>query len=83
MNRSLFTYTYSLVVILIGRLRLSLSNAIEAYMRLVAVIPTEPAKDEEERKVNSEVFKAAFSDVLKDAGFEPDSPMVDETAPKM
>jgi hypothetical protein len=72
-----------LVVILIGRLHLSLSNAIDAYTRLVAVIPTQPVRDDEERKINSEAFRAVFLDVLKDAGFEPDSPMIDEAAPKM
>jgi hypothetical protein len=62
---------------------MSLSNTIEAYMRLVPVIPTVPARDDEERKRNSDIFKVAFLEVLKDAGFEPDSPMMDEAAPKM
>ena len=74
---------YRLVVILIGRLRLSPSKAIEAYMKLVVVMPNEPAKDEDERKKNSEEFKAAFIEVLEDAGFDQDTPMLDEDGTKM
>jgi hypothetical protein len=74
---------YRLVVILIGRLRLSPSQAIEAYMKLEAVMPSKPANGEEERKRNSTLFKTAFLEVLKDAGFEADTPMVDENMPKM
>jgi hypothetical protein len=70
-------------VILIGRLRLSPSQAIEAYMKLEAVMPKKPAKDEEERSRNSTAFKAAFLEVLEEAGFEADTPMTDENMPKM
>jgi hypothetical protein len=71
------------VVILIGRLRLSPSQAIEAYMKLEAVMPKKPAEDDEERSQNSAAFKTAFIQVLKEAGFEADTPMIDETMPKM
>jgi hypothetical protein len=74
---------YRLVVILIGRLRLSPSKAIEAYLKLVAVIPNEPAKDDEERKANTEKFKAVFMQVLGDAGFDENTPMLVEDGPKM
>ena len=70
-------------MILIGRLRLTPSQAIEAYMKLEAVMPTKPAKDDEERTRNSTAFRTAFIEVLKEAGFEADSPMVDENMPKM
>jgi hypothetical protein len=74
---------YRLVVILIGRLRLSPSQAIEAYMKLEAVMPKTPAKDDQERSRNSTAFKTAFTEVIKEAGFEADTPMVDENMPKM
>ena len=74
---------YRLVVILIGRLRLSPSKAIEAYMKLVVVMPNEPAKGDDERKKNTEEFKAAFIEVLEDAGFDQDTPMVNEDGTKM
>jgi len=74
---------YRLVVILIGRLRLSPSQAIEAYMKLEAAMPKGPAKDDQERSRNSTAFKTAFAEVIKEAGFEPDTPMVDENMPKM
>jgi hypothetical protein len=70
-------------VILIGRMRLSPSQAIEAYMKLEAVMPAEPAKDDAERSQNSTAFRAGFVEVLKEAGFEADTPMVDENMPKM
>jgi hypothetical protein len=74
---------YRLVIILIGRLRLSPSNAIEAYMKLVAEMPNEPAKNDEERKKNTEEFKAAFVEVLEGAGFDQQTPMLDEDGTKM
>ena len=73
----------SLVVILIGRLRLSPSKAIEAYLKLVRVLPTKPASDDEERKKNTEAFKAAFTEVLEEAGFKPNAPMLDDDGVKV
>ena len=52
-------------------------------MKLEAVMPTKPAKDDEERSRNSTTFGTAFIEVLKEAGFEADTPMVDENMPKM
>jgi hypothetical protein len=62
---------------------MSLSQAIEAYMKLEAVMPKEPAKDDQEKCRNSTAFKTAFLEVLKEAGFEADTTMVDENTPKM
>jgi hypothetical protein len=70
-------------VILIGRLRLSPSQAIEAYMKLEAIMPKKPAKDDEERSCNSTAFKTVFLEILNEAGFEADTPMVDDNVPKM
>ena len=72
-----------LVVILVGRMRLPVSKAIEAYVKLVRVIPTEPAKDEEEKKHNTKAFRSVFLEVLKDAGFGQDTPMVDTEGMKV
>jgi hypothetical protein len=47
------------------------------------VIPIEPAKDDDERKANTEAFKKVFSEFLTDAGYDPDSSMLDEDGPKM
>ena len=73
---------FRLVVILIGRLRLSPSKAIEAYEKLVPVIPTQAAKSDEERKTNTEAFKAVFIGVLEEAGFDQNTPMLDKDGPK-
>jgi hypothetical protein len=83
MTVTTFNSTFRLVVILIGRLRLSPSKAIEAYIRLVPVIPTQAAKSEDEKQRNTEEFKAVFVEVLKDAGFDQNMPMLDEAGAKM
>jgi hypothetical protein len=83
LNSRLIRYVSRLVVILIGRMCLSPSQAIEAYMKLEAVVPIEPAKDDEERSQNSTVFRNAFIEVLTEAGFEADTLMIDESIPKM
>jgi hypothetical protein len=72
-----------LVVILVGRMRLPVSKAIEAYVKLVRVIPTEPAKDEEEKKHNTEAFKSVFLEVLKEADCDQDTLMLDPQGTKV
>ena len=62
--------------ILLGRLGLKSSEAIEAYQKLEPALSVGPAKDDEERKRNSEAFEAAFREVLSDAGLEADTPMI-------
>ena len=52
-------------------------------MKLQTVMPTKPAKDGQERSRNSTAFRTAFIEVLKEAGFEADTPMVDKNMPKM
>jgi hypothetical protein len=52
-------------------------------MKLEAVMPKKPAKDDEERSQNSTVLKTAFLEVLEEAGFASDTPMIDENMPKM
>ena len=74
---------FRLVVILIGRLRMSTSKAIEAYQKLVSVIPTQAAKSEEERKINTEAFKAVLIEVLEEAGFDQNAPMLDKEGAKV
>jgi hypothetical protein len=63
-------------VILLGRLGLKSSEAINAYQKLAPALSVEPAKDDKERKRNSDAFEAAFREVLSDAGFEADTPMI-------
>ena len=52
-------------------------------MKLAAVMPNAPAKDDEERKGNTEAFRKTFIDILKEAGLGPDTPMIDDSMPKM
>jgi len=49
----------------------------------VRALPTVPAKDDDEMKRNTDVFKSAFTEVLKEAGFEPNAPMLDDNGVKM
>jgi hypothetical protein len=62
--------------ILLGRLGLKSSEAIKAYRKLEPALLVGPAKDDKERKRNSEAFETAFLEVLSDAGFEADAPMI-------
>lgn len=75
--------TLSLVALLIGKLRLTTSKAIEAYAKLSSALPIEPAKDDEERRENSSKFEQVFIEVLEDAGYDANSPMVDDKETKM
>jgi hypothetical protein len=52
-------------------------------MKLEAVMPKKPAKDDEERSQNSTAFKMVFLEILNEAGFEADTPMIDDNMPKM
>jgi hypothetical protein len=63
-------------VLLLGRLGLKSSEAIDAYIKLEPALSVGPAKDDEERRRNSEAFETAFREVLSDAGFEADTPMI-------
>lgn len=61
---------------------MSPSQALEAYMKLLPYLAVGPAKDDEERKRNTEAFEAAFTKILIDTGLSADTPLLDETAPK-
>jgi hypothetical protein len=52
------------------------SQAIDAYLKLEPSLSVGPAKDDQERKGNSDAFEVAFCEVLADAGFEADALMV-------
>ena len=52
-------------------------------MKLMPALSLEPANDDAQRKSNSETFRALFQEVLKDAGFEPAEPMLDEDGVKV
>ena len=69
-------YLLRVDAILLGRLGLKPSEAIDAYRKLEPALSVGPAKDDKERKRNSEAFEAAFREVLSDAGFEADTPMI-------
>jgi hypothetical protein len=73
-------YASRLVVILVGRLRLSPSRAVEAYLRLVTAIPTRAAESDEGRRRNTEAFKAVLSEVLEASGFDQNMPMLEDGA---
>jgi hypothetical protein len=51
-------------------------------MKLVPVMPIEPAKDDDERKANTEALRKVFSEVLIDAGYDPGSSMHGEDGAK-
>jgi hypothetical protein len=52
-------------------------------MKLAAAMPNAPAKDDEERKRNTEAFSDMFLGILQEAGFDAATPMIDDSMPKM
>ncbi|KAG8805932.1 hypothetical protein FRC17_005263, partial [Serendipita sp. 399] len=62
-----------LVAILLGRLLMTPAQAIEAYYKLSPAISTKVAADQSERESNTARFKHAFDQLLKDAGYDPES----------
>lgn len=72
-----------LVAILIGTLRLPIVQAMEAYATISNAIPVAPAKDDEERQRNTEIFEKAFEQVLNDANFPKDRGIMNKAEPKM
>jgi hypothetical protein len=68
--------------IFLGRLGLTPTEAIDAYMKLEPALSVGPAKDDEERKRNSEAFEAAFIQVLSDVKLDADAPMLDPDTSK-
>ena len=63
-------------------MELTPTQAIEAYLKLEPTLSVGPAKDDEERKRNSDAFKVAFTQVLLDANLDADTPMLDPNASK-
>lgn len=61
---------------------MSPSQAIEAYTRLLPYLPANSTDSDEERQRNTNAFAAAFTEILVEAGFSADTPLLDETAPK-
>jgi hypothetical protein len=51
-------------------------------MKLMPALTVKPTNDEVERKGNTALFDKLFLEVLSDAGFAADSPMLDDNGPK-
>ncbi|PVF94411.1 hypothetical protein CPB86DRAFT_740622 [Serendipita vermifera] len=75
------TDTGGIVALLLGPLRMTLEQAITAYIQLQKYIHTStPPLSDLERTENSKDFKEAFVEVLKSMGFQADSAMQASTA---
>ncbi|CAG8592889.1 14986_t:CDS:2, partial [Acaulospora colombiana] len=64
-----------IVALLLGRLRMTASQAIKACNSLVTVLVTAPAEKKKERELNRENFSAMFEKVLVEAGYDVSKPM--------
>lgn len=51
-------------------------------MKLEPVLSVKPAQNDEEREKNTEEFKKVFLEVLSEADFKRDAPMLEETGTK-
>jgi hypothetical protein len=72
----------SLIAIFVGRMKMTISEAIEAYTKLLPALSVPPTKDEEERRANTEMFRSAFLEILEETGFDEKTLFLDENAPK-
>jgi hypothetical protein len=75
-------WSHRLNAIFVGRMQMTISEAIEAYTKLLPALSVPPAKDEEERKANTEMFRSAFLEILEGTGYDEKSLFLDENAPK-
>jgi hypothetical protein len=64
-----------IVAILLGRLGMKPSEALDAYRTLHDSIATQPAAKEEEKVKNTEMFIGAFKQVLESANVPVDTVM--------
>lgn len=72
----------SLDAILLGKLRFTVSQAIEAYIKLAPYLSVTPSQEEQTKKANSRRFEEVFRQVLADAGLSVDTPMLDKAETK-
>jgi hypothetical protein len=63
-------------------MKMTVSQAFEAYTRLLPVLSLPPAKDEKERRGNTEEFKSVFLEILKENECDATTPFVDESGAK-
>lgn len=73
---------YRMDAILLGSMRMTPSQAIDAYMKVAHLISVKPTQNDEERKSNSERFESAFRNVLEEASLKPDTPLLDKEGTK-
>jgi hypothetical protein len=66
---------FSLDALLLGRLKMTVSQAIAAYSEVSDALPSRPAESEEKLKQNDQQFESAFTKLLKDSGFPADTPL--------
>jgi hypothetical protein len=65
----------SLDALLLGSLRMTVSQAIAAYTELCPALPTKPVDSEEKCKQNDQKFSSKFTKTLEDSGFSADAPL--------
>jgi hypothetical protein len=64
-----------LIAILLGRLRMTVPQAIKAYNSLAAVLTTAPTEAKEERELNMTRFHEEFQRVMIEMSHMPSTPM--------
>ncbi|CCA77173.1 hypothetical protein PIIN_11155 [Serendipita indica DSM 11827] len=68
-----------LVAILLGKLRMPVDAALEAYCSLLAALPTSPAQSDEERSQNATRLEEELRRILNFEGITPDDMMQTNT----
>jgi hypothetical protein len=65
----------SILALLLGRLQMTVSDAIEAYISLESVMATQQTEIKEERSINTHNFAKAFKKIMDDRGLSEDALM--------
>jgi hypothetical protein len=69
----IFNVLLRLAALLVGKMRLTPSQATESYKKLEPVLSVGPTEDKIEQEKNIEAFKKAFIEVLEEHGFKEDT----------
>lgn len=67
--------------LLYGRLRMSPSEAIIAYTKLLQAMPIRQAETNEELIENDDKFSSVFIGILEDVGLSANAPLRDDNLP--
>jgi hypothetical protein len=64
--------------LLLGRLKMTPTEALSAYSKISDALPTRLAVSDEERHINDQNFTSVFTEVLESVGLSTKTPLRDD-----